>query len=79
MNILEQLDADKIIKIPLNGSPVVIDEIPEGMTPQYSGAFVLLAGEQVGDTNLNVKQALKLIIKGDAVILNQKVWHENNA
>ena len=77
MSITTDALAGKIIKAPLNGSPIPVPEIPEGMVPFYSGAVLILAGEQApdGDVNLNIKGEFNISVIGDAVVLSQKTWH----
>lgn len=75
MTITKDALAGKIVKAPLNGTPTFLNTLPEGMTPIYSGSVLILAGEQVGDTNLTIKSEFKLNIKGDAVVLSQGTWH----
>jgi hypothetical protein len=79
MNIIDQANAGNIVMVPLNGTPTIISDIPDGFAPHYSGSILILAGEQGDDTNLNIKSALQLIIKGDAVVLSQDTWHRLTA
>ena len=80
MNIKEQAHTGKIMSVPLNGSPRPIEELPEGFTPHYSGAVLILAEEQVagGDINLSIKTEFSVNVVGDAVVISQAMWHKIN-
>jgi hypothetical protein len=47
------------------------------MTPHYSGAVLILAGDQTeGDKNLNIKSEFGVSVVGDAAVVSQTVWHD---
>lgn len=77
MNLKEHALAGKIMLAPLNGTAIQISKIPEGMTPHYSGAVLILAGDQTeGDKNLNIKSEFGVSVVGDAAVVSQTVWHD---
>ena len=79
MTIREQAIAGKIMNVPLNGSPQPIQELPKDMKPHYSGAILILAGDQTeGDENLSIKSEFAVKVIGNAVVLSQATWHKIN-